>query len=394
MGGRFYKNAFKALKMGSTNMDSLVVLGTSAAWFYGLYQLVIGYSLPDNFGDMQAAEQEQMLCELVHENAHNFETSSTLITVILLGKCLDAYSKKLTVDKLIGLCSLKPTKALLVNEASTVQEDPSECCNADEEGYRIDPELLVVGDVVKVSFGATVPCDGTVIKGQGHVNESMLTGEAKLIAKKEISRVFAGTRLMKGEILVRVDKLAENTAISQIVKLVEKAQSTKAPIQRVADTVASYFVPTIIALALVTWTFWFAVVYLDFLHVPLPASVTNRFAFSLNFGISTLVIACPCALGLATPTAVMVGTGIAASFGIIFKRADILEQTSEISCLLFDKTGTLTDGLLDIKDFVDVAAKFKQTPVGAVALDQVLSMLRACESKSKHPIAVAILGHL
>ena len=178
-----------------------------------------------------------------------------------------------------------------------------------------------------MSHGQTIPIDGTVIKGSGLVNESMLTGESKPIVKEGDAKVFSGTLLSRGDLLVRVDKPADSAAINQIMQLVETAQATKAPIQRIADIVASYFVPVIVLLAILTWLFWFAVVYTEFLGIKL-GEIQNRFVFALNFGISTLVIACPCALGLATPTAVMVGTGIAASLGIIIKRADILEQAS------------------------------------------------------------------
>ena len=174
----------------------------------------------------------------------------------------------------------------------------------------------------------------------------MLTGESTPITKSTNQKVYSGTLLSRGGILIKVDKLADSATINQIMRLVEAAQTTKAPIQSVADNVARYFVPTIVFLALLTWTFWFAVIYFDFLSLPLPTDITNRFVFAFNFGISTLVIACPCALGLATPTAVMVGTGIAASFGIIIKGGDILERTNEITTVIFDKTGTLTDGEL------------------------------------------------
>ena len=188
----------------------------------------------------------------------------------------------------------------------------------------------------------------------------MLTGESKPIMKNISQKVFGGTLLTRGGILVKVDKLADSAAINQIMRLVEAAQTAKAPIQSAADTMAKYFVPTIVLLAILTWIFWFSVVYNDFLHLPLTTNVyDNKFVFAFNFGISTLVIACPCALGLATPTAVMVGTGIAASHGVIIKGGDILERTSDITTVIFDKTGTLTDGELFVKDFIDVQGKFK-----------------------------------
>ena len=219
----------------------------------------------------------------------------------------------------------------------------------------MDLQLLVIGDIIKVVQGQTIPIDGTIIKGSGLVDESMLTGESKPIMKNISQKVFGGTLLTRGGILVRVDKLADSAAINQIMRLVEAAQTAKAPIQSTADTMAKYFVPTIVLLAIITWIFWFSVVYKSFLNLPLTTDVhDNKFVFAFNFGISTLVIACPCALGLATPTAVMVGTGIAASHGVIIKGGDILERTSDITTVIFDKTGTLTNGELFVKDFIDV----------------------------------------
>lgn len=266
---------------------------------------------------------------MIHEHAHNFEISSTLITVILFGKCLEAYSKKKTVEKLTGLASLKVTKACLVREAPM---DPSKLKSADQPpielsvtGRDMDIDLIVVGDVVKVIQGQTIPVDGTIVQGSGIVNESMLTGEAQPIVKEVESRVFGGTLLTRGAILIRVDKPADSAAINQIMKLVEAAQTSKAPIQNFADIMARYFVPIIVMLAVLTWSFWFSVVYGGILGSPLPQEIEDgKFVFAFNFGISTLVIACPCALGLATPTAVMVGTGIAASFGVLIKGGDIL----------------------------------------------------------------------
>ena len=190
-----------------------------------------------------------------------------MITVILFGKCLEAYSKKQTVEKMADLASLKPTRACLVREftAGKLVSD----AELSKRGRDIDPDLLHIDDIVRVSHGQTVPIDGTVIKGSGLVNESMLTGESKPIVKEEDAKVFAGTLLQRGDLLVRVDKPADSAAINQIMRLVENAQATKAPIQRVADVVASYFVPIIVILAVLTWAFWFTAVYTDFLGLKL-----------------------------------------------------------------------------------------------------------------------------
>jgi len=182
----------------------------------------------------------------------------------------------------------------------------------------------------------------------------MLTGEAKPVNKELSSKVYGGTTLLRGAMLVKVDRMSELSAINQIMKLVESAQSAKAPIQGVADTIARYFVPTIVLLALISWIFWFSLAYSDFGKEWLYLGGQTRFVFAFNFGVSTLVIACPCALGLATPTAVMVGTGIAASFGCLIKGGDVLENINGITTVVFDKTGTLTAGTPSVKDLIDV----------------------------------------
>ena len=202
-------------------MDSLVVLGTTSAWLYGLCVLFIGYQLPTDYNLMNNRDQQNTLLGLVHEHAHNFEISSTLITVILFGKCLEAYSKKQTIDKLADLASLKPTRACLVREycIGKLVSD----YELSGRGREVDPELLLVGDIVRVGHGQTVPIDGTVLKGSGLVNESMLTGESRPIVKEVEANVFAGTLLTRGDILVRVDKKSNCAAINQIMRLVENA---------------------------------------------------------------------------------------------------------------------------------------------------------------------------
>jgi len=203
-------------------------------------------------------------------------------------------------------------------------------------------ELLEVNDLIKVYPGNSVPIDGVVIFGKAIVDESMLTGEAHPVAKEIGSNVFGGTMNQQGNIIVKVKKTAEHSSLNQIMKLVENAQNAKAPIQAYADTIAKYFVPFIITLSCLTWIVWFALTY--GLGDKIDRGMQGKFQFAFNFGISTLVIACPCALGLATPTAVMVGTGVAANYGILIKGGDILEKISKVSTIVFDKTGTLTSG--------------------------------------------------
>ena len=228
----------------------------------------------------------------------------------------------------------------------------------------------------------------------------MLTGEAKPVAKDVSSKVYGGTMLLRGTILVKVDRMAELSAINQIMKLVESAQSAKAPIQGFADKVAQYFVPTIVLLAIVSWIFWFSLSYSDFGKEQLWLGGQTRFVFAFNFGVSTLVIACPCALGLATPTAVMVGTGIAASFGVLIKGGDVLEKINGITIVVFDKTGTLTAGQPEVKDLIDVVQKFKparlqqeqtQPVEKEYSFKELLTVLYLCEATSEHPLAKAII---
>ena len=200
--------------------------------------------------------------------------------------------------------------------------------------------------------------------------------------------------LIRGTIVVRVEKLAENAAINQIMKLVESAQSAKAPIQGVADKIAKYFVPTIVVLAILAWIFWFSFTFSPRGEEKLDLGRKTKFVFAFNFGISTLVIACPCALGLATPTAVMVGTGIAANFGVLIKGGDILERINRITTVVFDKTGTLTAGKPEVKDLIDVHQTFKVTLPGSQqnkTLADLLKFTYLCEQSSEHPLAKAIV---
>ena len=386
LGWPFYTGAYKSVRHGSANMDVLVVLGTTAAWFYGLLLIFIGnpFVKQQQMEGMEPMQSDKELTHITHAIAHNFEVSSTLITVILLGKLLETFSKKQTVDKLSQLASLKVTKAILMEAPPKLEK----------AGVETDVDLLAVGDFVKVQNGSIVPIDGTVVLGTGLVNESMLTGESRPQHKEVGSKVYGGTLLFRGGIIIKVEKLAENAAINQIMKLVETAQSAKAPIQGVADKIARYFVPIIVLLAVLDWVFWFSYTYskLGIRTIVLPMGM-SRFQFAFNFGISTLVIACPCALGLATPTAVMVGTGIAASFGVLIKGGDVLERINNITTVVFDKTGTLTSGAPIVKDFIDVAKKFKYELPSYQQnfnFDDLIHLTYLSEGQSEHPLAKAI----
>jgi P-type Cu+ transporter len=332
MGHHFYQSAYKSLKHKSANMDVLIVLSTTAAYFYGVVLTIIGYSEHDQMSDMFHMQ--------VHSHVHNWETSSVLIMIIILGKYIESYSKMKTVDKLSNLASLKVSKANLVHEKD--QNKLNLGCKFTE----IPVELLEKKDFVLVQPGGAVPSDGKVVYGRGLCNESMLTGEARPVNKEIGLKVFGGTILIQGSIIVKVEKTSEDATFNQIMRLVENAQNTKAPIQGFADKISSVFVPIIVVLAIIDWIVWYSIVYSDSddkLGI-LGSKHMSRFEFAFDFGISTLVIACPCALGLATPTAVMVGTGLAASYGILIKSADVLEKIYSINTIVFDKTGTLTSG--------------------------------------------------
>jgi P-type Cu+ transporter len=253
LGAPFYSGAYKSVRHGSANMDVLVVLGTTAAWLYGVLLLFIGNPFLNQDNEAYVGHMEGMdpRVHTIHAQAHNFEISSTLITVILLGKLLESFSKKQTVDKLSQLASLKVTRAILVSPPAALSKI----------GVETDVELLVIGDLVKVQNGSTVPIDGTTVIGTGLCDESMLTGESRPQHKEVGSKVYGGTLLTRGGLIIRVDKLAENAAINQIMKLVESAQSAKAPIQGVADKIAKYFVPTIVLLAVLDWIYWFSFTY-------------------------------------------------------------------------------------------------------------------------------------
>jgi len=289
----------------------------------------------------------------VMDLVHNFEMSSTLLTIILLGKLLEAVSKRKTVAKLEQLSSLTITDAELLDQD---EEEFLEKKRAPKV-ERVAVELLQVGDLVAIKIGAKVPVDGIVIEGKGTTDESMLTGESRQVVKEENSKVYGGSLLVQGNLVVRVLKSAEDSSLHQIMKMVEDAQSSKAPIQDYADRLAAVFVPVIIALAVLSWFVWFSITY--FLLYDRFDDPGKRFQFAFNFGIATIVVACPCALGLATPTAVMVASGIAANYGILIKGAEILQKIHSIDTVVFDKTGTLTSGAPKVKDFLRVPQIFK-----------------------------------
>lgn len=358
LGRRFYVGAYKSLKRRGANMDVLVALGTTAAYVYSvsavLYGAATGIQLPTYF-----------------------ETSAMLITFVLLGKYLEVLAKGKTSEAIGKLLQLAPTSALLLTVDSTGRVLTER---------EIDAQLIQRGDILKVLPGAKVPSDGTCTFGQSHVNESMITGEANEVAKTVGDAVIGGTINSNGVIHIRATRVGRDTALAQIVNLVETAQMSKAPIQKFADYVASIFVPVVVSLAALTFVVWYAAgITGAYPNSWLPVN-GNHFVLALMFAISVTVIACPCALGLATPTAVMVATGIGANNGILIKGGDALERAYRIQCVVFDKTGTLTKGKPSVTH--QTVKIFNGTP-----LAEFLTVVASAEAGSEHPLAKALVDH-
>lgn len=327
----FYQGAWSAIKSGSLTMDVLVALGTSVAYLFSIYNMYVGSH------DMY------------------FETSAWLITFILLGKVLEEVAKGRTSEALEKLMGLTPS-------ISHVQRDG--------QWVDIPTAEVQVGDILQVRAGEKVPVDGVVIEGQSAVNESMLTGESLPVEKSVDSKVIGATVNETGVFTMRAEKIGSDTMLSQIIKVVEAAQTSKASIQRVADVVAAYFVPTVIALAVLTSLVW----YFGF---------DSTWGVALMHGTAVLVIACPCALGLATPISIMVGSGLGAEHGILIKSAEFLERAGKLNAIVLDKTGTITKGTLMVSKTVNFAGDEKVNT----------GIMTAIESLTTHPIAKAMAAY-
>ena len=347
LGARFYRAGFSALRARAGNMDLLVAIGTSAAYFLSLALLWPALT----------ARRDAVTPHLY------FDSSAIVITLVLLGKWLEARSRQGTLSALRALASLRPTTALLRRGLQTVEVDLNE---------------VQVGDLLLVRPGARIAADGVVVEGSSHVDVSLLTGESLPVACLPGSPVTAGAVNAEGLLLVRVTAIGSATMLSQIIRLVEDAQAVKAPIQHLVDRVSAVFVPTVLGISVVTffgWGLW-----------------NGDWQMALINAVAVQVIACPCALGLATPTAIMAGTGTAARYGILIKDADALETAQAISMVAFDKTGTLTEGLPTV---IDVVA----APAPAVAFGgemspaRVLALARALQQASDHPLAKAVERH-
>jgi P-type Cu+ transporter len=340
IGYQFYSGTYKALRNGRANMDTLIAVGTSAAY---LYSVAVTF-FPTSFIDTSVY----------------FDTSTMIIALILFGKYLEAKAKSRTSEAIRRLIDLQAKTAVIIKDGVEVQ------VQADE---------LDVSDVMVVRPGEKVPTDGIVTEGLSSVDESLLTGESMPVSKAEGSEVIGGTINKNGLLKVRATKVGKDTALAQIVRLVENAQASKAPIQRLADKVAGVFVPTVISIALITFLFWF------FIGYGLFGVTQPQFIFSLTVFISVMVIACPCALGLATPTAIMVGTGKGAENGILIKSSESLENAGRTTAVVFDKTGTLTKGEPQVTDVVAYG----------LPEEEMLRLAGIAEKGSEHPLAEAVV---
>jgi Cu+-exporting ATPase len=334
-GWRFYRGAYASLSHGSANMDVLVATGTSAAYFYSL-AITLFPSFFSQFGmDVY------------------YDTSSMIIALILLGKYLEARSKGRASDAIKRLVRLKPRTARVVRDDAEVE---------------IAVDDVAVGDVIVVRPGEKIPVDGTVLSGASSVDESMITGESLPVDKKEGDSVVGATINLNGSFRFTATKVGKDTMLAGIIRLVEDAQGKKAPIQRLADKVAGIFVPVVIGIGVLTFSVWYF--------------SGAGFTFSMLNFIAVLIIACPCALGLATPTAIMVGTGRGAEKGIIIRGGDILERSAKIDTILLDKTGTITEGRPKVTDVIDLSGKGETYLLGVTA---------AVETLSEHPLARAVV---
>ncbi|KAK0587110.1 hypothetical protein LWI29_017434 [Acer saccharum] len=357
IGRRFYTGSYKALRHGSANMDVLIALGTNAAYFYSVYSVLRAATSSDFMG------------------TDFFETSSMLISFILLGKYLEVLAKGKTSEAIAKLMDLAPETATLLtldDEGNVIREE------------EVDSRLIQKNDVIKIIPGAKVASDGYVLWGQSHVNESMITGEARPVAKRKGDTVIGGTLNENGVLHIKATRVGSESALSQIVRLVESAQMAKAPVQKFADRISKFFVPLVITLSLSTWFAWFLAGKLHGYPESWIPSSMDSFELALQFGISVMVIACPCALGLATPTAVMVGTGVGASQGVLIKGGQALESAHKVNCIVFDKTGTLTVG----KPVV-VNTKLLKNMV----LRDFYEFVAATEANSEHPLAKAVVEY-
>ena len=341
---KYYINGFKRLFKLSPNMDSLVALGSAASLLYGIYAIFQIVNGDESF-------------------AHNlyFEGSAMILTLVSLGKYFEKLSKKRTTRAVEKMMDLAPkTAVVMINDVETV----------------VPIEKVKIGDVVIVKKGDSIPVDGTIVEGSGSIDESNFTGESMPVHKEVFNEVYSSTILANGYIKVRADKVGEDSSISTIIKLVEEAANSKAPISKLADKISLYFVPTVMGISILVLAGWLIAGAVQ--GIPFGDSFKEAF----NFACSILVIACPCALGLATPVAIMVGTGKGAENGLLIKNAEILEKSHFIKTVVLDKTGTITKGKPNVTDYINENKD-----------ENLLNIIYSIESLSEHPLANAIIEY-
>ena len=331
IGWPFYKGTWIALKNKSANMDSLIAIGTSAAYFYSVYAILF-----------------------VAQGHQYFEISAVLITLVLLGKYLESRAKSRTSDAIAKLLKMGAKTALVIRQGKEMN---------------IPIEQVAAGDIIRVRPGEKIPVDGMIVEGHSAIDESMVTGESIPVEKMKGDSVIGSTINKVGTFTFKATKVGGETVLARIVKLIEDAQSKKAPIQRFADEVSAYFVPIVIGIAIITFLVWYF-------------ALAAALEFALIAAVAVVVIACPCALGLATPTAIMVGTGKGASQGILIKGGDALESAHKLKYVIFDKTGTITKGKPVVTDIV---------PLQKISEQKVLEIAASIEKNSEHPLADAIV---
>ncbi len=344
VGWQYYRNGYKALRNGAANMDVLIAMGSSAAFFY---------SIPVTLG-------------LIPGHVY-FETAAVIITLIRLGKFLEARAKGMTSEAIKKLMGLQARTARVIRDSVEME---------------IPTDAVVPGDIVLVRPGEKIPVDGVVIEGRSTVDESMLTGESLPVSKGPGDNVIGATLNKQGSFRFEATKVGKETALAQIVRLVEEAQGSKAPIQKLADQVSAIFVPVVIVIALITFAIW-----LFFVPISINSDI-DSFTRAIIKMVAVLVIACPCALGLATPTAVMVGTGKGAEFGVLFRSSEALERAGKISVVVLDKTGTITRGQPAVTDVV-VDPEWQ---IGQDRQNELLRLAASVEQVSEHPLGEAIVA--
>jgi len=332
-----YRSAWVALKNKSANMDTLIAIGTSAAYIFSIYTMFFRPEL-----------------------GQYFETSAILITFVILGRYLEAVAKGKTSEAIKKLMQLSPKTATVLRVV-----------NGKKKELQISVDDVIVGDLVIVKPGEKIPVDGILVEGNSSIDESMITGESIPVEKQSGDAVIGGTINKHGAFKFKASKVGENTTLASIIRLIDDAQGKKAPIQRFADAIANYFVPTVIIIAILTFLLWYII-------------LGKAFSFAMITSVAVLVIACPCALGLATPTAIIVGTGKGAKNGILIKGADSLEVAHKTNYVIFDKTGTITNGKPEVTDMISLDKK-----IGSEAL---LKLAASLEKSSEHPLADAIVN--